>query len=215
MTFLDPVMAAQKSEQEARLPFIVPEEFWTDYETASDGVTLKPVDWVRWVKKGMQNPATCTEKISRLSKPNKNGQHVPEWIVIEPYYKYWKKGETAPVNGTPLSAWPGATPQLVKALTPANIRSIEDLAELEDSAITRLAIPNLRDKQKQARAFLEAQKTTAMVSGEVVKLRDENAALRNDVAELKGLIERYAIKQEEEQAQSKRGPGRPRKVEAA
>ena len=211
---MDAVLMAQKSEQEARLPFIVPEEFWTDYDVKDDGSRVA-VDWVRWVKKGMQTPATITEKISRISKPNKNGQVVPEWTVLEPYYKSWKAGESAPTNGTPLAAWPGATPQLVKALVPANIRSIEDLAELEDSAIMRLAIPGLRDKKKQAAAFLEAQKTTALVSGEVTKLRDENEGLRRDVAELKALIEKFAIKKEEEEVAVKRGPGRPRKVEAA
>jgi hypothetical protein len=38
--------------------------------------------------------------------------------VLKPYYDNWKAGQAAPVNGTPLAAWPGATPQLVKALTP-------------------------------------------------------------------------------------------------
>lgn len=202
MTFLDPVMAAQKSEQEARLPFIVPEEFWIDYEPQPDG-TRKAVEWVRWVKKGMQTPATCVEKVSRLSKPSKTGQFVPEWIVLKSYYESWKAGEAAPVNGTPLAAWPGATPQLVKALAPANIRSIEDLAEMEDSAIQRLAIPGLREKQKQSRAFLEAQKTTALVSGEIVEVRERNTILEREVAELRGLIERFAIKADQDNTKIK------------
>lgn len=215
MTFMDPVTAAQKADQEARLPFIAPELFWTDYKIGADGVTRTAEDWVRWVKKGMQTPATCVEKVSRLSKVGKDGRCSAEWIVLEPFYKNWKAGEAPPVDGTPLAAWPGATPQLVEALKPANIRSVEDLAEMEDSSIMRLAIPGLRDKQKQARAFLEAQKTTALVSGEVTKLRDENESLRRDVSELKALIEKFAIKQEEEELPAKRGPGRPRKVEAA
>lgn len=213
MTFLDPVLAAQKTEQEARLPFIVPEEFWIEYEPQEDG-SQKAIEWVRWVKKGMQTPATCVEKCSRLFKPNKNGQLIPEAVVLKPYYDSWKAGQSAPINGTPLEAWPGATPQLVKALSPANIRSIEDLAEMEDSAISRLAIPGLRDKQKQARAYLEAQKTTAVVSGEVLKLRDRNESLEREVKELRDLIERFAIKKEQEgDAPKKRG--RPPKQQAA
>ncbi len=212
MSFLDPVHAAQKSEQEARLPFIVPEEFYIEYDPQPDG-TQKAIEWVRWVKKGMQTPATCVEKVSRLSKANKAGQVVPEWTVLKPYYDSWKAGQAAPVSGTPLEAWPGATPQLVKALTPANIRSIEDLAEMEDSAISRIAIPGLRDKQKQARAYLEAQKTTAIVSGEITALRDKNENLEREVGELKALIERFAIKKEGEEAPKKRG--RPPKTEAA
>lgn len=205
------IIAAQKAEQEGRLPFIVPEEFWVDYDVQADG-SRNAVEWVRWVKKGMQTPATCVEKVSRLSKASKSGQFVPEWIVLKPYYDKWKAGEEAPISGTPLAAWPGATPQLVKALAPANIRSCEDLAEMEDSAISRLAIPGLRDKQKQVRAFLEAQKTTALVSSEVVKVREENESLRREVTELKELIERFAIKKEEEGEAPKRR-GRPPKLQ--
>ena len=213
MTFIDPVMAAQKSEAEARLPFIAPEEFYVDYEPQPDG-SQKAVEWVRWVKKGMQTPATCVEKCSRLFKPSKNGQFTPEATVLKPYYDNWKAGQAAPVSGTPLAAWPGATPALVKALTPCNIRSIEDLAEMEDSAIQRLAVPGLRDKQKQARAYLEAQKVTAGVSGELTELRERNEALTRELSEMRELIERFAIQKEQEEP-AKRGPGRPRKVEAA
>ncbi len=208
---LDPATARAVAENEGRLPFIAPEEFWTDYELQSDG-TQKAVEMVRWVKKGMQTPATVVEKVSRMSKTGPQGQHSPEWTVLKPYYDNWKKGEAAPVNGTPLAAWPGATPQLVKALTPANIRSVEDLAEMEDSAIQRLAIPGLRDKQKQARAFLEAAKTTAVVSGEVVKLRDALESRDREIAELKDLIEKHVIKKEQEGEEPRRKPGRPRKV---
>lgn len=209
---MDAAQAALKSEQEARLPFIVPEEFWVDYEPQPDG-SQKPVEWVRWVKKGMQNPATCVEKVSRISKV-KDGNVAPEWMVLKPYYEKWKAGEDAPINGTPLLAWPGATPQLVKALAPANIRSIEDLAEMEDSAIQRLAVPKLREYQKNARAYLEIQKTTFAVSGEVAKLRDDLEHQRRENAELRALIEQYAIKKEQDDPAPKRR-GRPPKTEAA
>lgn len=206
---MDAIAAAVQKEREDRLPFIAVDEFWVDYEPQPDG-SQKAVEWVRWVKKGMTNPYSKNEKIARYLK---NPQH-PEWTVIEPHYKAWKAGQSAPIAGTPLAAWPGATPWLVKALTPCNIRSIEDLAEMEDSAIQRLAIPGLREKQRQARTYLEAQKTTAKVSGEIGKLRDENEALRRDLLEMRELIERYAVRKDEPQAAPlplKRGPGRPRK----
>ena len=171
MTMLDPVMVAKQSEQQARLPFIAPEEFWIDYQLQDDG-TQKAIEMVRWIKKGMQTPATVVEKISRLSKTGKNGQCAPEWTVLKPYYDNWKQGQSEPINGTPLGAWPGCTPQLIKVLNSVNIRSVEDLAEMEDSAIQKIAVPALRDKQKLARTFLEAQKATAHVSKELLELRE-------------------------------------------
>lgn len=195
------IAAVQKQEREERMPFIAVEEIYVDYQPQTDG-TMKETEWVRWVKKGMQTPATCIEKISRLSKNKDN----PIWQVIKPTYDAWKAGQVAEIPGTPLAAWPGATPALVKALAPCNIRSVEDLAEMEDSAIQRLAVPGLRERQKQAKAFLEVQKTTAVVSGEVVRLRDENESLRRDVSELKDLIEKHVITKEAEPKKRGRPP---------
>ena len=200
------IAAAQKQERQDRMPFIAVEEIYADYAPQPDG-TMKETEWVRWVKKGMQTPATCIEKISRLSKNPDN----PIWQVIKPQYEAGKTGQVAVIVGTPLAAWPGATPALVKALAPCNIRSVEDLAEMEDSAIQRLAVPGLREKQKQAKAFLEAQKATAQVSGEVLKVREENEALRRELGEMRELIERFAIAQEKTEPAKRRG--RPPKVQ--
>lgn len=200
----DPITLAKQREDADRLPFIAVQEFRTEYKAAPDG-RMDPYDVVAWVKKGVQNPSVTEEKISRLSK----GQDNMIWQVIEPYYKRWKEGQTAPIDGIPLAAWPGATPQLVKALEPANIRSVEDLSRMEDSAISRIAIPNLRDKQKQARAFLEAQSTVSM-STEMVKLREAVEFLRKENEEL-----RASIEEDTDEPELPKRRGRPPKVQAA
>ena len=133
-----------------------------------------------WLKKGQQNPSTIECKVVRMPK-----FYALEWQVLEPHYKRWKEGQTAPIDGTPLAAWPGATPQLVKALEPFNIRSLEDLTRMEDASVSRIAIPGLRGKIQHAKAFLEAQATTSGVSAEVAKLREENAWLRDEIAAIK------------------------------
>jgi len=212
MSFVDPVMEAKRREESDRLPFIVVQEFYVEYEPQPDG-SQKPVEFVRWAKKGVQNPAVTVEKIARLQKFPEN----EIWQVIRPIYERWKAGQAAPVDGVPLAAWPGATPQLVKALEPANIRSVEDLARMEDSAIARLAIPNLRQKQKDARAYLDAMKSTAGVAAENAKLKEVVEHQAKELAELKALVTSMAadkginLVDEPE----KRRPGRPRKVEAA
>jgi hypothetical protein len=85
---------------------------------------------------------------------------------------------------------------------------------MEDAAIARVSIPGLRDKQKQAKAFLEAKATTAGVSAELVELRDKLESRDREVQELRELIEKFAIKKDEDEP-AKRGPGRPRKEAAA
>jgi hypothetical protein len=200
---MDPVSAAKQSEEAGRLPFIAVIEFRVEYDPQPDG-SMKESEWVKWAKKGVSNPATTDENIARLKKYPDN----LIWQVIKPSYERWKAGLESPVDGTPLAAWPGATPQLVKALAPANIRSVEDLAQMEDSAISKLAIQNLRKLRQNARAFLEAQKSTAQVSGEVVKLRNENEALKARVDELIKAVEAIT----EDDAPEKPRRGRPPKA---
>lgn len=186
----DVIEEIKRQEERERLPFIAPQDFWIDYEPQADG-SQKAVEWVRWIKKGTSNPATTEEKVSRLAKDPTN----LIWQVLKPYYDRWKEGQTSPVDGTPLAAWPGATPHLVKALDGVHIRSVEDLAMMEDSAISKVAIPGLREKQKLARSFLEAQKSTAGVSSENAKLRETVETQAKELAELRALVTDLAAKE--------------------
>lgn len=199
MTFIDPVEQARQSEAAGRLPFIVPLEFRIEYKPQPDG-SMREIEWVTWVKKGTQNPATNDERVDRLMKWD-----TPEWQVIKPYYDNWKKGQTTPVNGVALAAWPGATRELIKALEASNIRTVEDFCDMEDSAIAKLAVPSLRDKQRQARAYRDALKSTAPVSVEVDQLREQNASLLAQIVELRATVEASA-------PQERKRRGRPPKV---
>ncbi len=203
---IDPIGEAKAREERERAPFIAITEFRTDYKTLASG-EVEPYDIVAWVKKGQQNPAVMEEKVSRLLKFPQN----PLTQIIAPAYKRWKDNQSAPVDGTPLAAWPGATPSLVKALEPLNIRSVEDLALMEDSSLQKVSIPRLRDMQKQARAYLEAQKSTAGVAAENLKLKERVEAQASEIAELRAAVNALAEKQGEQS--EKRKPGRPTNAE--
>jgi len=181
---VDAAELARRQEEQDRTPFIFVREFKIEYEPKPDG-TFKEVEWVAWGKKGVQNPSITNEKISTLQKYPDN----PIWGVIKPFYEQWKKGQEAVVDGTPLSAWSGITPELKKVLEPANIRSVEDLAKMEDSAIQRLGVPNLRRKQQEARSFLEAQRSTSGIAAENLKLKEQVEALMAQVTELRAAVE--------------------------
>ena len=206
MTYLDPATAAiAEAEAKARLPFIAPEEFYITYVDQPDG-SKKAVEWVRWVKKGMTNPTAVPERIKDLMKNPKN----PTWAVLEPYYKKWKEGQEAPVNGTPLDAWM-ADPKLVKVLNGINIRSVEDFAAVPESDLAKIALPGLRDKQKRAQQYLHARSGTAGIADQMAQLASDLESQKRENAALRDLIEKYAIKQEQDVEPVKRGPGRPRK----
>lgn len=195
----DPIAHAREEEEAGRRPFIVVQEFRVDYKPQADG-SQKPIEMVEWRKRGVQNTSTTVEYVSRAMKD-------PEiWPVIKPYYEHWKKGEEAPIIGTPLAAWPGATPSLVKVLASVDIRSCEDLDRMEDSAIMKLSVPNLRDKQKQVRAYLEAQKSVVGVANENAKLKETVEAQAKDLAELRAILESLAAKEEAEKPRRGRPP---------
>lgn len=197
----DPVAAAKQSEADGRLPFIYPEEFYNEYRTLDDG-SQKIIEWVRIAKKGTSgNAPAWPERIKDLQRNPEN----PTWQVLRPYYERWKAGQSAPVNGTPLEAWLADAP-LIKVLNGVNIRSVEDFSEISESDLRKLSIPGVLEKQKRARAFLEAQKSTSAVSSELAALRSENEMLKANIGELRALIEQHSIK---------RKPGRPRKEQVA
>lgn len=194
-----------------RLPSIVPLNFWIEYEPQPDG-SLKEVEFVRWSRRGTQN-ATTEEKIVRLSKNDLNGNVNPIWQTLKPFYESWKSGKEAPIDGTPLAAWPGATPQLVKALEPYHIRSVQDLADLTDSTMARIFLPGVRGFRENAKAYVAAISTTAPIAGEIASLREQNASYENRINELEELVRSLAADKGIDE-EPKRGPGRPKKIAA-
>jgi hypothetical protein len=190
-----------------RIPAIIPLSFWVDYEPQKDG-QIKEVERVEWTRKGTQN-ATTRETVERLSR---HGIDNPIWAALKPYYDHWKAGKAAPVDGTPLAAWPGATPQLVKALEPFHIRSIEDLADLTDGTMDKVPVPGIRGFRTQAKAFIDAQKTTAVVARDLAAKDEKIAEMERELDELKDLVRSLAAKDGVTISDEKRGPGRPRKT---
>lgn len=173
-----------------RVPSIVPLEFRIEYLPQTDG-TIKEVEIVEYTRKGSQG-ATTPARIEHLQR---GGGQDPVWLVLKPYYDNWKAGKTAPIDGTPLAAWPGATPQLVKALEPYHMRSVEDLANLTDATLDKVPVPSLRAFRIQAKAYVDAQKTTAVVARDLAAKDTKIAEQDREIAELKELVQAIAAKQ--------------------
>ena len=188
-----------------RAPAIVALEIWEEYKPQADG-SVKAEERVKWVRRGAIGAET-SEAVHRLKRDNG-----PIWQALEPAYDAWKKGKTAPIDGTPLIAWPGATPQLVKALEPYHIRSVEDLAAIEDNVMTRTGVPGIRALKNNALAFIDAQKTTSVVAGEISTLRSEKEAMQAEINELKDLVQSLAAEHGKVTDETKRPVGRPRQV---
>lgn len=181
-------------------------EFKTQYRIGKD-----PVDWVLVAPAGAAYTKTQTwHRVSKVRPPegvddrtadsDTHKDMVAKWTVIGPAYEAWKTGTELPVDGTPLEAWAGVTPDQAAFLKSLHIRTVEEVRDMGDKDIEAIRWPNARALPKLARDYLEGADSAAK-DAELAELRERTAAME-------------AMLQEMTEAKPKRG--RPRKeTEAA
>ena len=195
-------MEFDRTAYERDRPNIAVLKFWTEYEdVAGKPGEPREVHMVEWVKKGTNGATTC-EKVARALKDNGLRE------VIDPPYRSWLKGQEEPAEGTSLSAWPGVNPAMADRLKALHLRSVEDVAGMNDADMVRVGMGAgaLRDK---ARAFVSAKKDAAPLAEAVAKKDAEIAELRAQIAELTETMDKLAA----DKGLPRRG--RPPKAEAA
>ncbi len=159
--------------------------FAQKYSKGPEG-QLIPVDWVTWVPLHAPQSMSNTERVDRLNPANiKNReggedselmgmkeQHMGAiWSEIEPAYAAWKEGREVPLNGTPLAAWPGITPEQAEIFRLAAVRSVEQVRDMSDTVRSKVRLPNVRELQDLARIFLENSGAAAAAEREAAKDR--------------------------------------------
>lgn len=180
------------------------DRFWTDYRPEADG-SMKAIDMVEFHSIG-DDKTTAVHRVKDILPPKhpemKNPSHqamMARWEVLGPAYDAWKRDEELPEEGTPLAAWSALSPEQVRVLKSLDIRTVEEVSQIGDSVTEKLRFPNARKLPELAKSFL---------SGTAVAAKDK---------EISDLKEQMAAMQEllQEQMQTKRKPGRPKKEEAA
>lgn len=167
----------------------------------------KAVDYVLIAPKGESFSKSQTWHAVETLRPNGGVGEMADlmkarWSVIEPAYEAWRKGEEVPEDGTPLAAWSGASAEQAAFMRGMGIRTVEDVANMTDGTISKLPFPNKREFPRMAQAYLESRKDADLAS----KLADAEARM--------AAMEEMLLERQSEEPQ-KRGPGRPRKAEAA
>lgn len=171
-----------------------PVRFYAEYKTQADGTILER-HWVEIARPGSLNMSTTniliTPKVIAAE----------DWDAIEPAYEAWKKGNAAPIHGTPLGAWPGLTPEQVQIFKAVGLQSVEDIAGMTEKVMQMVKLPEVRRYKDEAKAFLEAKDQHAVE----LKLKQQ----AEEIAALRAMIEERS---EAEPAPKRRG--RPPKSEA-
>jgi hypothetical protein len=203
-------------------PQIYIHKFWTEYKpetvrkeiVGNDGKTkevyeptgqLRGVDMVAYSPIGSLQKTMITEAVSRLScvvpmegraaqNPAVQMAHI-RWNAIRPQYEAWKKGTELKVDGTPLAAWPGVTPEQAQLFRMKGVRSVEDVAALTDTHKQSMGIPGLHDIVENAKRFLTSQDKGAVARA--LEQKDaEIESLKEQMAELAKMTQELMSKQD-------------------
>jgi hypothetical protein len=159
------------------------------------------VEWCEWFRVGNAQFSTIKDKVTRLQKDS------IVWPSLAPYYDAWKKGQEMPSIGTPLGIWPGVNQAQANALKTFGIRTVEEVASMEEGVMNRVPLPGMRSLRENAKRFLEARDS---------KVVEEELAKRDAKIEvLTAQLENLAIQFAERDEPQRRKPGRPPKDEAA
>lgn len=124
----------------------------------------------------------------------------------------WESGQ-AFIDGTPLDAMPWLTPAQIANLQGVGLNTVEKLAAASDGVIGPLGM-NASTLRNQAKAWLDDR--AGSVVGDVGRLTDENAALREQFTEQAKMLadmraQLDAMRQgQDPDGSEKRGPGRPK-----
>lgn len=118
-------------------------------------------------------------------------------------YDAWKAGQERPVEGMPLSEWPQVSGSTVLNLNSMHIRTVEELAAVDDGVLQVLGTGarELREKAKAWLASARGEQPLQAAVAEIGHLQESNALLSG---QLKDALDRLSA------LEAKRGPGRPR-----
>lgn len=107
-----------------------------------------------------------------------NGQLIDSRERWPEHYAAFKRGEQRAVTGTPLEHWPnpGLTAARVAEYKAINILSVEELANVSDSALPKMGM-GARELREQARAYIEKAKGAAADNAMARELADLRARL--------------------------------------
>jgi hypothetical protein len=119
-------------------------------------------------------------------------------------YEAFRAGREAPLQGTPLADWPGMNRARVEELAYFNVRTVEELAGVNDIQLQNLGM-GVRSERDKARLFLEAARTGSAplermlarneeltrenerLAQQLASLAQEAARLREEAAVLRGV----------------------------
>lgn len=143
--------------------------------------------------------AVATDWLAQMAVEVRNGRLPEGWLdKYSLQYEKWQSGQEMPLDGEAILGWGVISPAQQANLIAINIRTIEDLAGVNDEGVRRIGMGGgeLRDK---AKAWLSQMKDKGPLTQENATLKGENITMKVTIESLqarnKELAERLEIMQ--------------------
>lgn len=147
---------------------------------------FKDVDFAIITPHGSKDriPRVVSEWFEQREIDVKGGRFPAAWLTAyKQAYAAWKAGREVPLSGTPLSSWPGLTPAQLKNLNECNIRTVEEVAAMNEEMVSRVGMGS-RALSNRARDWLETIKAVGGSAEQISALKAENADLKEQLKTL-------------------------------
>lgn len=103
-------------------------------------------------------------------------------------YQRWKDGQEIPLEGTPIKGWPILSPAQTELLIRLGIRTVEELAVINDEVRTRVGMGAMALKQK-AQSWLSQAQDKGPLTMQMAAVQATNDRLEMQLAKLTEHIE--------------------------
>lgn len=147
---------------------------------ATGSFKTKDVDFVMIIPSGDRHTRVerkVDEWLAQESEKVRNGTGNPQHLdYYRSAYKVWKETQEVPLSGTPIKNWPALSPAQVTNILSAHIRTVEDLAQANETALQQIGMGGRMLKEK-AIAWLSAANDTGRIA-------EENAAMKVQLAQM-------------------------------
>jgi len=194
-------------EQKARPPYVMFETRAIEDRAASLAAghyVGKDVNYAIVTPSGSKDriEKIAEEWLAGLEEATQQERFPREWLeAYRSKYKTWVETREIPEDGTPILGWPALSPAQAQAILNANVRTLEDLAEANESTLTAIGM-GARSLKEKAIAWLATAQDTGKVAEEVDSLRKEKASLiaaaENDQKKIESLQAKIAELEKED-----------------
>jgi hypothetical protein len=127
--------------------------------------------------------------LAQMDEQVKNGRMPREWAdAYKKAYKAFQDGQELPLEGVPIKGWPVISPSQQEMLIRMNIKTVEDLAGVNDEGARQIGMGAIQMKNK-AIAWLSQARDKGPATMEIARLKTETEVQQSQIEKLSAQVD--------------------------